>query len=112
MQDNVILTKTVVPSDKFKKVIDTSFSTFTPVEFERQELTLDEFFAEYERLFYDIPIEGSTHSHIYLITKSSEYVNYEKDTQDIQPLLDEIAGLREQLLEANTRFIQQQISSQ
>ena len=108
MQDSIPLNKTVVNQDKFKRVVNTDFTTFVNTNFEKKELTVEEFFSEYERLFFDIPEFGENNSHEYLSKKSSEYINFEKDTQDIQPLLDEIASLREQLLQANTELIQAQ----
>lgn len=88
----------VLNTKDFNKVVDTSFNTFvdsTPVT---QQLTVSEFFAEYERLFNQIPINGTINSHEYLFNRSGKFFEYEKDTQDIQPLLDEIALLRRQLL--------------
>jgi hypothetical protein len=111
MQDNIPLNKTVVNQDQFKRVVNTNFTTFVNTNFDKKELTVDEFFSEYERLFFDIPELGENNSHQYLSKKSGEYINFEKDTQDIQPLLDEIASLREQLLQVNTELIQAQTAN-
>lgn len=106
MANEVKIQKTVFNKQQFDKVVDRSFKTYaqpTPVE----ELpTVDEFFALYEQLYYEIPVEGDTASHTYLIERSSELVDFEKDTQDIQPLLDEIAILREQILEYQNQLIE------
>jgi len=77
-------------------------------------MSVEEFFVEYDRLFYDIPPEGEVDSHRFLITRSSELVDFEKDTEDIQPLLDEIAQLRNQNLEQAGQIIelQTQIAAQ
>lgn len=93
--------RTVVSKQEFSKVVNKEFSTFTQ-EAQGDLLTVEDFFVEYDRLFYDIPSEGETNSHTYLATRSGEQANLELITQDIQPLLDEIANLRERLLEANT----------
>lgn len=106
----VPLNKTVANKASFEKVVDVEFKTFTVLN-EIPELTVDEFFVEYERLFFEIPIEGELNSHQYLAKKSGEISNFQKDTTDIQPLLDEIASLREQLLNANLRIVQLETSS-
>ena len=93
--------RTVANKQEFSKVTGSEFSTFTQQE-GTDLLTVEEFFAEYDRLFYDIPAEGEANSHSYLASRSGEQANLETLTQDIQPLLDEIANLRERLLDANT----------
>ena len=105
MAKNVKISKTVYNKDTFNKVIDREFKSFvTPVD-EEQERTIEQFFSEYERLYLEISPEGENQSHAYLINKSSELVDYEKDTTDIQPLLDEIAQLRRQLLDYQQQII-------
>ena len=98
MAKDISIKKTVYQKDTFGKVIDRSFKSFTQPLTEAQERTISEFFDDYERLFLEIPAEGDIQSHRYLIQKSSELVDFEKDTQDIQPLLDEITALRNQIL--------------
>lgn|SRR5574344_181244 len=76
-------------------VVDRSFTEFgqtTVVE----EKSLDQFFREYEELYFRIPIQGATGSHQYLVEKSSELYKTENTLTDIQPLLDEITMLRSQ----------------
>lgn len=106
MDSSVKVQKTVYNSIQFGKVIDSTFSTFTqPVPVEDTD-TVDELFRLYEKLYFVIDIQGETNSHEYLIKKSSELVNFERSTEDIQPLLDEIAQLREQLLQANQQILE------
>ncbi len=93
----------VYKKEDINTVLDTEFKTFTkPVE-EVDTDTVQELFRLYDKLYYIIPAEGEENSHQYLIKRSSELVDFEKSTEDIQPLLDEIAQLRRQLLEANER---------
>lgn len=102
MANEVKIKKTVFNKEQFGKVVDNSFKTFTqPVEAE-DILTIPEFFEQYRKLYYEIPVEGDD-SHTTLIEESSKLVDFEKDSEDIQPLLDEIAALREQ----NNLLIQQ-----
>ena len=96
------LNKNVFNKTDFLKTVDTSFTQLvppTPVEI--PVMNVDEFFAEYDRLFYEIPKEGATNSHTYLVETSGEYINYEKINAEIQALLDEIASLRQELLDLN-----------
>jgi predicted nucleic acid-binding Zn-ribbon protein len=102
MSEKINLSSETVNIREFNRVVNTEFTSFIDTVPE-DELTVEEFFVEYERLFYDIPAEGEFESHEYLIRKSSELVELETDSSDIQPLLDEIANLREQLLESNSR---------
>jgi hypothetical protein len=108
MAEKIELKKTVTSRPNFEKVVNNSFTTFVDPVIEVTELTVDEFFAEYERLFYEIPIEGDVNSHQYLIQRSGQLAIFEQDTQDIQPLLEEIALLREELLIANQTILELQ----
>jgi hypothetical protein len=105
MDNSIQIVKTVINTDKFTKVVDTSFKTFTQPVPEEDPDTPEELFRLYEKLYFSIDITGETNSHEYLIKKSSELVNYDAVTEDIQPLLDEIAQLREQNLALNQQLI-------
>jgi len=88
MANEIRIKKTVFEKGNFDKVVDRSFNTFaqpTPIE---EQPTVEEFFDLYEQLYYEIPVEDTTQSHQYLIQRSSELVDFQKDTEDIQPLLD------------------------
>lgn len=105
MANEIKISKTVYNKEIYDKVIDRSFKTYaqpTPVE---EEPTVEFFFELYEQLYYEIPPEGAVNSHQYLIKKGLEIVDFEKDTQDIQPLLDEIAQLRTQILDYQQQLI-------
>ena len=98
---NIQIKKGSFNSIEFKKVIDTEFKTFVKEEPIVDTDTIEELFRLYDKLYFNIPLEGEVNSHQYILTKSSELVNLEKSSEDIQPFLDEIAQLRQQLLEAN-----------
>lgn len=106
MARDIQIRNKVYSKDELDKVIDREFSFFVEEEVLDDELTVDEFFVAYEDLYFEIPIKGGSNSHEYLVGRSNELANYEKDTQDIQPLLDEIASLREQLLTANETILE------
>jgi len=104
------LNKNVFNKEDFLKTVDTSFTQLippTPVEV--PAMNVDEFFAEYDRLFYEIPKEGDTNSHTYLVETSGEYINYDKINAEIQALLDEIASLRQEILGLNEEKLDLQL---
>ena len=88
-------------SEQYKKVIDTEFKTFVQEQPILDNDTVEELFRLYDKLYHNIPLEGEVNSHQYILNRSSELVNLEKTSEDIQPFLDEIAQLRQQLLDAN-----------
>lgn len=71
---------------------------------ERQE-NVDEFFRMYEDLYYTIPVTGSSNSHQYLVEKSSVLVGLDNPTQNLQPLLDEITSLKNQVIESQQTIV-------
>lgn len=106
------LNKTVFDKNAYENAIDTSFSSIsTPPAPLTDTVTVTEFFELYNTLFYDIPTEGDTNSHTYLVTKSGDYINADQVSEDVQALLDEITTLRQNLLAANQQIITLQISA-
>lgn len=108
MANQIRIQKTQFDKKDFDKVIDRTFKTFGQPEPVEEQVTVEEFFIFYEELFNEIPINGATNSHEYLVKTSGGLIDFDKDTEDIQPLLDEIAQLRQQLLEANQEIIELQ----
>jgi hypothetical protein len=92
-------------------MIDTSFKQLG-VKTIQQQLdetpTVDYFFQLYNELFYDIPELGETNSHEYIITKSSEYIDFQQNLEEIEALQAEIASLRTELLEEQKKVIELQ----
>ena len=80
MANDIKIEKTVYTKEEFDKVVDRDFKTFAQPAPAVVELSVDEFFNEY-------------------VKRSNELVGIDKETEDIQPLLDEIANLRENLLQ-------------
>ena len=101
MRKQVNLTKNSFSKTQYPKVIDTEFSQLTPQDTEPiavQDVSVDEFFVLYDKLFFDIPQRGSN-SHETLITTSTEYIGYNPLTTEIEALQQEITELRRQLLD-------------
>jgi hypothetical protein len=105
MANDIQLQKTVFGKVDFSKVVDTSFKTFTQPVPEEDPDTPEELFRLYDKLYYSIDLEGEENSHRYLVNKSSELLNFDAVTEDIQPLLDEIAQLREENLALNQQVL-------
>ena len=92
--------------EKLRNVIDTEFKTYVdPVDVIDND-TVEELFRLYDKLYYNIPLEGENNSHEYILARSSQLVDLEKNTDEIQPLLDEIGQLRQQLLAANEQIFE------
>jgi len=105
MANNINIQKTVFSTVDFNKVIDSKFKTFTQPVPEEDPDTSEELFRLYEKLYYEIDVTGDVNSHEYLVRRSSELLNFDRVTEDIQPLLDEIAQLRQENLGLNQQIL-------
>ena len=111
MSENIKLSKQVYNKNDYQKIIDTSFKQLGVQTIQQQldeQPTVNEFFTMYNDLFYDIPEFGTTNSHEYLIKKSSEYIGFDENNEEIQALQDEIAQLRIELLDSQKQIIELQ----
>lgn len=98
----VDLQKQVFSRNQYPRTIDTEFTEFGVTTLQQdleQETTVEDFFTLYNELFYDIPAEGDTNSHEYLIQTSAEYIDFDANQEEIDALRDEIAQLRAENLE-------------
>ena len=116
--ETVNLNKKLYAKNQYEKVIDTKFSqlatTVTPSSEQNIPSTaadIEDFFQKYNELFFQIPKEGETNSHEYLIKTSSEYINFTPIDDTIQALIDEINILQQQNLELNQQLIELNVSS-
>lgn len=107
---NVTFSKTVFSKREYERLVDTGFEDTNTPDTISQQLSeapdVNEFFELYTELFYDIPQFGETNSHEYLIKKSSEYINFDPNEEEITALQQEIAQLRIELLEEQRKNIQ------
>lgn len=88
-----IPTQKLIYSKEINKVLDPQFSSLVPKPNEEVVSsipTVDEFFNNYDILFYQIPLTGSN-SHADLVEKSSEYLGL-----DLNVLVEQINFLEEQ----------------
>ena len=101
MRQKITLQKQVFSKTQYPRVVDTTFTQLAPSETEpvqTQDVSVDEFFILYDKLFFEIPKTGNN-SHETLITTSTEYVGYNLLTTEIEALQQEITELRRQLLD-------------
>jgi chemotaxis protein histidine kinase CheA len=106
MAKKVEIKKTVFDRQSYRGVIDSKFKFFKELEPVVDPDTVEELFRLYDQLYAVIPIEGEDNSHQYLVERSSELYKIDTQLDSIQPLLDEVASLREQLLENNRRILE------
>ena len=107
MKQKVNLNKQVFSKTQYPRVVDTTFSQLTPASTDpvaTEDVTVDEFFILYDKLFFDIPKNGNN-SHETLITTSTDYVGYNLLNTEIEALQQEISELRRQLLEERTSAV-------
>ena len=109
MSEEINLNKTVFNKTQYSKIIDTSFNelgvTSTIDELTNQP-TVEEFFSLYNQLFYNIPELGETNSHQYLIEKSSDYINFDENSEIVEELQKEISQLRIELLDSQKQVVE------
>lgn len=104
MSEQIPLIKDVYSKQQFNNTVDTSFSELTTgtaaTADNTQEpvTTVEEFFNQYNSLFYIIPKTG-LNSHQQLIDTSSTYVGNDAVNVEIEALIQEVNGLRETVLE-------------
>lgn len=94
MADKVEIRRKIFGKNSFQNVVDTKFKQLlTPLS--EDEITPDAevstFFKDYDSLFFDIPVSGSSNSHEQLVVRSSEYIGL-----SIIDLQGEIENLREE----------------
>ena len=53
-------------------------------------------------MFYQIPKEGDTNSHQFILQREADYLGIVISQDDVQALLDEITSLRQQVLDTQT----------
>jgi hypothetical protein len=111
MAENISFNKQVYNKGDYTKIIDTSFKQLGVQTIQQQideQPTVNDFFNMYNELFYDIPEVGEINSHEFLIQKSSEYIGFEANQEEIAALQAEIAQLRIDLLDAQKQIIELQ----
>ena len=108
-EERIDLIKKVYSKTEYPKIIDTKFRLLGNISLPEQlddTFTVEEFFEQYNDLFYEIPAFGDTNSHQFLIESSAQYINYDQDSKLINSLQDEITQLRKDLLQAQIEKVE------
>lgn len=108
MTQQIDLIKQVRGINTYTKAIDTSFTELiseAPVEVE-PTVTVEQFFNYYNQLFFDIPVEGETNSHTYLVQRSQQYIGGSVLDLEKQALIEEINSLRQQIIDLSQTYLQ------
>lgn len=108
-EKKVDLLKNVYNKNQYIKTINTSFNELgvtTVAEDLQQQPNVEEFFGLYNTLFYDIPPNGATNSHEFLVQQSGEYIGFDQNQEEIEALQAEITQLRKDLLAAQINIVE------
>lgn len=104
-EQQVNIQKTVYSRTQFENVVNTNFTELVPPTSsttpETPDTTVNDFFIQYNDVFFDIPPSGSDESHLGLATRSLEYLGLSLDN-----LLNEIDILRQENTELKNQIVQ------
>jgi hypothetical protein len=106
MSEIITIQKTIY-SNNINNVIDTDFSQLippTPVQTPATpDTTIEQFFEQYNILFFEIPLSGSDNSHLGLANRSLEYLDLSLDDlqTEIEYLRQENVELKNQIFQAS-----------
>lgn len=103
MSETVQIEKTIYSND-INNVINNGFTQLVPQTTETKfqpDMSVDEFFNQYNTLFYEIPLSGSDNTHLGLATKSLEYLGV-----SIEDLQSELDYLRQENVELKNQILQ------
>jgi hypothetical protein len=99
------LQKTIYSLNSFNNVVDTNFSQLAKtstsvINASTSDKTVNQFFQEYDSLFFEIPPTGSNESHLGLATRSLEYLGLSLDSlqSEIDILREENVNLKNQIV--------------
>lgn len=105
MSEQVQIQKTIYSREQFENVVNTSFTELVPPTSSLAPVTPDmsvsDFFNQYNTIFFDIPPSGSDDSHLGLATRSLEYLGL-----SLEDLQSEIDILRQENAELKNQIIQ------
>jgi hypothetical protein len=83
------------------------FSIYKKQEEELITFNIEKFFKDYYEFYSEIPILGDSHSHQALFLASSRVYKDTSTDEIIEPLLEEITTLREEVLALNIELVKQ-----
>lgn len=108
----VNLNKQEFSKTQYERVIDTSFTQLGQPEVTESvpTISIDEFFTNYQEIFFQIPKFGEFNSHEYLVKTSGDYIEF-TTSDEITALIEEVTELRQENLELNQQILSLQTGS-
>lgn len=103
MAEPTTLQKVIYDLAEVREVINTNFSEFASAKKDNvitPDMTVNEFFQQYDQLFYQIPVSGSDNSHLTLAVRSLDYVGL-----SLEDLQNEIDNLREENISLKSQIL-------
>ncbi len=104
MAEKIEIIKDLYLKSEYKSVIDTEFSELTNIN--QNEVNIEDFFRQYDEVFFNIPLEGNL-SHRALVIRSSGVLDDLDDPRD-----KEIDELRNRVQELEIELLQRDESEQ
>lgn len=105
MAEQVQIQKTIYSREQFENVVNTSFTELVPPSASLApvipDMSVSDFFNQYNTIFFDISLSGSEESHLGLATRSLEYLGL-----SLEDLQSEIDILRQENAELKNQIIQ------
>jgi len=108
MVEKVDLNKKVYEKNSYTKTIDTKFKELgvTSVAKDLSDtISVDDFFSNYNSIFYQIPKNGDSNSHEFLVKTSGDYIDFNQINEQILALQKEISTLRETNLQQSITIL-------
>jgi len=108
MVEKVDLNKKVYEKNSYTKTIDTKFRELgvTSIAEDLSDIiSVDDFFSNYNSIFYQIPKNGDSNSHEFLVKTSGDYIDFNQTNEQILALQKEISTLRETNLQQNITIL-------
>jgi len=100
----VVKLEKIIYSNSINNVINNQFSQLVPTQTQtdsKPDLSVSEFFDQYNALFFEIPLSGSDESHLGLSTRSLDHLGV--SLEDLQSELD---YLRQENVELKNQILQ------
>ena len=107
--DKIDLNRKVYDKNSYDKIIDTKFKEFGVTSIIKDlsdTISIDNFFDNYNTIFYQISKTGETNSHEYLAKTSGDYINFIQTNEQIMALQKEISTLRQENLNQSIELLE------
>ena len=112
MSNKITIEKQVFEKQQYRQVIKPTFNQLsignqTPgiTQTIITPLTIQEFFENYQELFFQIPKEGEVNSHRYIVNQSGDYIGGHEVNEQVLALTHEITNLRQENLELQQQLL-------